>query len=205
MESAVVVEEQVTNVDPEIEESKNDSVQKRIAEKLKNLTDIFGNISKYGSVDAPPEENVTSDEEIDEVSVDDEIDEIKQPFTYIQTGYPIIDRIINDPIIRKASPDIKVEDISFDGNIILINIRRKESSEIYRVDVGYDDRIYIQAPLNAPYVNFVDKMKYHYVAVPLDSEEGKKIITEENYKYNVANINESNMDDIILRIDQTSP
>jgi hypothetical protein len=61
-----------------------------------------------------------------------------------------------------------------------MKVKKDNEDELYRIDV-IGDRILVQAPYEYPYMWSLERT-YNYVAVPIDTELGKKILSEHNYK-----------------------
>ena len=105
----------------------------------------------------------------------------------------IYNKLILDPTIQEAYPDISINDLYFNQGLLLVKLPKTDESgniveEAFRIDV-INEKFYVQAPLDAGVPNPNNSAEiFRYVAVPLDSEIGKNIITGNNYVVKVSDI-----------------
>jgi hypothetical protein len=109
--------------------------------------------------------------------------------------------IMSNQDLKRVYPGINVNDISLNNGIILLNVRRDSGSELYRIDV-IGTQILVQAALETPCDLRGTDIEYNYVSVPINSELGKKILTESNYI--IKDIDKIDPAVTVFRIDQYS-
>lgn len=104
----------------------------------------------------------------------------------------ILGRIIDDPDIRKIYPSINKNDITISNGLILMKIPRKnpdgsDFDEVFRLDI-IGNQVYIQAPLDAPLPNLNTGTLYNYASVPICTDIGREILTNNNYIINATTV-----------------
>jgi hypothetical protein len=94
----------------------------------------------------------------------------------------IVNYIINNKTIKELFPDLKEDSVTIENGIIILTVKRNGgiSTEKYRLDIFTDGSLVVQAPFNFDYVNRFNGGIYHFVSVPVDSDLGKDILTNEN-------------------------
>lgn len=116
----------------------------------------------------------------------------------------IANRIINDKTVQELKLNIRPEDIMINGDgKIVVRIYHNNVPEIYRFDI-IGDKVYVQAPLNKEYINFVDRMIYKFVTVPIDTITGRNIVSNANFVVDLDGINSDTAPGVIFRINDTA-
>lgn len=135
--------------------------------------------------------------------------EIKSEPVIITEDHPdyetdVVNIVVNNPTVKELKLNIRPEDvmINSDGKIV-VRIFHNGVPEIYRFDI-IQDKLYVQAPLNKEYINFNDRMIYKFVTVPINSIEGKNIVTNPNYFVDLDAINSDTAPGVIFRINDTA-
>lgn len=118
----------------------------------------------------------------------------------------IFDKIISNDTMKELVPDIKKDDLRFENGMILLNVKRDDNVETYRLDVK-DQKIYVQAPMDMPYITSPRDSRgagihYKFVSVPIDTDLGKEILTKSNYIVKMVSVDF--LGDIILRQENSS-
>lgn len=114
----------------------------------------------------------------------------------------LAEKISQNETLRSYSPTLNKNDIYLNNHMLMLNLRRPDgSNEIFRVDI-IGDTVLIQAPFENPCPLRGTDIKYNYIAVPVDSELGIKILSNANYKIK----DEDKIDPAvsIFRIDETA-
>lgn len=116
----------------------------------------------------------------------------------------IANRIINDKTVQELKLNIRPEDIMINGDgKIVVRIYHNNIPEIYRFDI-IGDKVYVQAPLNKEYINFIDRMIYKFVTVPIDTITGRNIVSNANFVVDLDGINSDTAPGVIFRINDTA-
>lgn len=88
--------------------------------------------------------------------------------------------VMNNGVIKELIPELKAEDIFVENHMLLMKVRR-DVDEIYRIDI-LGDNILVQAPTETTFQDLDSGEEYNFVAVPIDTELGKTILTTKDYK-----------------------
>lgn len=177
---------------------------KNISSKISDITE------KYLSKNMSIEDNKDIDNEITPGFLfKRENGEIESEPVIITEDHPdyetdVVNIVVNDPTVKELKLNIRPEDvmINSDGKIV-VRIFHNGVPEIYRFDI-IQDKLYVQAPLNKEYINFNDRMIYKFVTVPINSIEGKNIVTNPNYFVDLDAINSDTAPGVIFRINDTA-
>lgn len=140
----------------------------------------------------PTTETVETKETQDAPSIENVVP-AQDPNCGIMFTEDIYARLINDPVIKEINPEFSINDISLETGFLLIKLPRTDESgnmveEVFRMDI-IDNKLYVQAPLNAPIPNPNNPQElFKFVAVPIDTEVGKNILTTFNYVVDTGDI-----------------
>lgn len=114
------------------------------------------------------------------------------------TNDAITQIIMNNSTIKELVPNIKPEDISVYNNMLLLNVKRENEVETFRIDL-VNGKIMIQAPLNIEYISMETGVKYKYASVDVDSDIGRNILINSNYIISLKDLDPLNS---IMRVEQ---
>lgn len=124
-------------------------------------------------------------------------DAIKPTFTEAE----LKNIIVTNPTLREYCPDINADDVYIQNGMLMFNLRRTDSTELYRLDV-INSEILVQAEFEEPCPLRGTDIEYGFIAVPIDSDLGKKILETPNYK--ISNHDKIDPSVSIFRINQYS-
>ena len=124
----------------------------------------------FGSFYMDDEGNVieATSSKADEINIDTNSDN--------SANNSIIDIINNDDDLK----DIDIDNAYIDNGMLLIDVNRGENKETFRLDY-YNNKLYVQAPMDSPIPDYNKQILYKYISVPVDSDIGKEILNNENY------------------------